>query len=466
MAKSKTSQRDERYELTRRNLIKWSVATGAALGVSRSKIFEILEKTAGKGVAFAASSQPINRTFDMEFGNGSLAWLTLFWPLPAIAKANNPKFSWHKPGMATDVAGTDRTLTIGPDTPWAKLPANKQVTAFLCGSNETHTNFAQSTTQIGGANLLALNSALQSALPAVIPTVTVGQGTTIGTAPGQSTVANVGNADGIVDLFNSAASRLTPTPGLLANSKDAALYKAHYQAFIQFNRASNRPTTTNGYNTATSAAQFLGTNLSDKLSVKPEDLTRYGVTGATRASAVQLARAMIIAVKAFKLGLTNGLVCKGPNDDPHGAFDGGDVNVFPAQLKAVFDGFMTDLQTTLDDNTQKPLSDNIVITMKGDTYKNPTNNAGWGDGTPGNTNIVYVYSSGQLYSGWFGDVSAANQVQGVGADGKLTTYNGANTAKYAMSSVLYATAIGDTRAIQSFVGGTNVSGIFGRPKQI
>src|SRR4051794_17731374 len=176
MAKSQTSKRDERHELTRRALIKWSVAAGAALGVSRSKIYEILERTAGKGVAYAASAQPINRTFDIEFGNGSLSWMTLFWPLPAIAAAatatNN--LSWHKPGMQTVVAGTDRPLTIGPDTPWAKLPANKQVTAFLCGSNETHTNFAQSTNTIAGNSLLAGNAALQTALTAMIPTVTVG----------------------------------------------------------------------------------------------------------------------------------------------------------------------------------------------------------------------------------------------------------------------------------------------------
>ena len=465
MAKSQTSKRDEKHELTRRALIKWSVAAGAALGVSRSKIYEILERTAGRDVAFAASSQPINRTFDIEFGNGALAWMTLFWPLPAIAAAATPNnnLSWHKPGMQTVVQGTDRPLTIGPDTPWASLPANKQVTAFLCGNNETHTNFAQSTTQIGGSNLLALNSALQAALPAVIPTVTVGQGTTIGTAPGATVAANVGNADGIVDLFNSAASR---TGGLLANTNDAALFKAHYQAFIQLNRAANRPTTNIGYTTATSAAAFLGTNLSAKLAVTPEDLMRYGITGTTRNTVTALGRTMIIAVKAFKLGLTNGIVVPALRDDPHQAFDGGDVNVVPAQLKGIFDGFMNDLKATLDDNTSKPLSDNIVITMKGDTYKNPLNNQGWGDGTPGNTNIVYVYSSGQLMSGWFGDISAAGNVQGVGPDGKLTTYNGANTAKYAMASVLYATAIGDDRAIQGFVGGTTVSGVFGRPKQI
>ena len=465
MAKSQTSKRDEKHELTRRALIKWSVAAGAALGVSRSKIYEILERTAGKGVAFAASNQPINRTFDIEFGNGALAWMTLFWPLPAIAAAATPtnNFSWHKPGMQTVVQGTDRPLTIGPDTPWASLPANKQVTAFLCGNNETHTNFAQSTTQIGGSNLLALNTALQAALPAVIPTVTVGQGTTIGTAPGATVAANVGAADGIVDLFNSAASR---TGGLLANTSDAALYKAHYQAFIQLNRAANRPTTNIGYTTATSAAAFLGTNLSKQLAVAPEDLTRYGISGATRNTVTALGRTMIIAVKAFKLGLTNGIVVPALRDDPHGAFDNNDVATVPGQLKGIFDGFMNDLKATLDDNTQKPLADNIVITMKGDTYKNPLNNNGWGDGTPGNTNIVYVYSSGQLMSGWFGDVSATGVVQGAGPDGKLTTYNGANTAKLAMASVLYATAIGDDRAIQGFVGGQTVSGVTGRPKNI
>ena len=179
-----------------------------------------------------------------------------------------------------------------------------------------------------------------------------------------------------------------------------------------------------------------------------------------------LGRTMIIAVKAFKHGLTNGIVVPAMRDDPHGAFDNNDVAVVPGQLKGIFDGFMTDLQNTLDDTTRKPLADNIVITMKGDTYKNPLDNRGWADNTPQATNIVYVYSSGQLLSGWFGDVSAAGAVQGVGADGKLTTYNATNTAKYALASVLYATAMGDDRAIQGLVGGTTVSGFFGRPKQI
>lgn len=461
MAKSETSKRDEKRELTRRALIKWSIAAGTALGVSRSKICEILEGSAGKGVAYAAGNLPVTRSFDIENGNGGQAWMTQLWPIPAVASANNAAFSYNKPGMATLAAGTDKPLYEGPDTPWTFLPAQRKVTAFVCGNNETHTRFAQSTTQIGGANVLAVTNALQTALSSVIPTITVGQGTSIGTAPGATTAANVANADGIVDLFNSAASR---AGGLLTNSGDAELYRAQYQAFIQMNRAATRSSTRSSYVTAASAAQFLGTNLSTKLAATPDDLTRYGINAGTRANVAALGRAMIIAVKAFKLGLTNGLVVPGMADDPHGAFDSGDVNTVPAMLKAVFDGFMKDLQNTIDDVSGKSLADNTVITIKGDTYKNPFNKNGWGDGTPQNSNIVYVYSAGQLFSGWQGDITQ-NAVQGVGPDGKLTAYNGANTAKIALASVAYAVAKGDDRAIQNFVAGTTVSGIFGRPKQ-
>ena len=58
MAKSPFSKRDEQYEIGRRALIKWTVAAGAALGISRSKVFEILEGSAGKGIAFAAADSP------------------------------------------------------------------------------------------------------------------------------------------------------------------------------------------------------------------------------------------------------------------------------------------------------------------------------------------------------------------------------------------------------------------------
>ena len=157
----------------------------------------------------------------------------------------------------------------------------------------------------------------------MIPVITIGDAT-LGTAPGAPVGDHVDNADGIVGLFNSAASR---AGGLLSKSRDAKLYKAHYDAFIQLNRAANRSTTKASYTTASGAAQFLGTNLAAKLAITPADLTRYGINGNTRGNVAAIGRALIVAVKAFKMGLTNSVVMPAMRDDPHGAFDGGVGNV-------------------------------------------------------------------------------------------------------------------------------------------
>jgi hypothetical protein len=458
MAKSKTSQRDEKHELTRRALIKWSVAAGAALGVSRSKIFDILEGTAGKGVAFAASEHATTRSVHIADGNGGGAWYQLFWPQVDIAKARNPSFAWHKVGMEQVVAGTPNPLVVGPDTPWTNLPAQRQVTAFLCGNNETHTRRPQSPVTLNGNNIFAIATALQSSSPSVVPVVTINDAT-IGTAPGAATAANVANADGIVGLFNSAASR---AGGLLANTADAQLYKAHYDAFFQLNRASSRSTVKPAFTTADGAAKFLGTNLSAQLSVTTDDLNRYGVVGG-RNNIVAMARALIITVKAFKMGLTNSVVLPGMGDDPHGAFDG-DVNTVPAALKKVFDAFMLDLTNTHDDATQVSLADDTVITFTTDTTKNPLVANGWPDNTQANSNVVYVYSAGHLKPGWNGSIDRTGAVQGFGADGKPAAYNGAMTAKYATASIAYAIAKRDERAIANFANGTTIGGIFGNLK--
>jgi hypothetical protein len=459
MAKSQTSRRDEQHELTRRALIKWSVAAGAALGVSRSKIFDILEGTAGKGVAFAAAEHATTRSVHIADGNGGGAWYQLFWPQVDVALAANPQFAYHKPGMAKLVPGTANPLASGPDTPWANLPAQRQVTAFLAGTNETHTRQPQSPVTLNGNNIFAIATALQSSSPSVVPVVTINDAK-LGTAPGAAAAANVANADGIVGLFNSAASR---AGGLLAKTTDAQLYRAHFDAFFQLNRAASRSTVKPSFLTADGAATFLGTNLAAKLQVTPDDLTRYGVNAA-RTNVVQIARALIITVKAFKMGLANSVVLPGMGDDPHGAFTSGDVNTVPAQLKGVFDAFMDDLTRTVDDSTQVALADDTVITFTTDTTKDVLVANGWPDNTQANTNVVYVYSAGHLKSGWFGSIDRNGTVQGFGADGKPTTYNGANTAKFATASIAYAIAKRDERAISTFANGTTIGGIFGNLK--
>ena len=460
MAKSQTTKRDEHHDLSRRALIKWSIAAGAALGVSRSKIFDILETTAGKGVAHAAAENATTRSVSIVAGNGGLAWFSLFWPHIDIAQAGNNNFAWHRPGQGQVMPGTFRPLFIGPDTPWANLPAQRQVTVFTCGANETHTNNPTSVTGLGGSNIFSINAALQRAAPSVIPIVTIG-GQAIGTAPGAPAAANVANADGIVGLFNSAASQAN---GILAQARDAELYKAHYDAFTQLNRAANRSTTKSAYLTASGAAQFLGTNLAARLQIQPADLQRYGIGGNTATKVANIGRAFIVAVKAFKMGLTNSIVLPALRDDPHGAFDGGEVNTTPAAMKAVFDGFMADLTSTVDDNTLKSLADDTVITIHGDTTKNPRARGGWPDGSPGNTNTVYVYSAGHLKSGHFGSIDRNGAVRGFTDSGGDANYNGAQTARTALAAIAYATAKRDERLIQTFANGIPISGGIGNPK--
>lgn len=457
MAKSPFAKREESYELTRRALIKWTVAAGAALGVSRSKIFDILEGTAGKGTAMAAAANPTTRSFHIVAGNGGLAWFQLLWPQVDVAMANNPNFAWHKPGQAQLVAGTYKPLAIGPDTPFADMPAAKQWTGFLCGNNETHTGQPTSTTLLNGSNIHAIAAVLQAANPSVIPAISVGQ-TSLGTAPGAPVAAQVGSADEAVGLFNSAASR---AGGLLATSSHASLYKAQYDAFAQLNRAANRSTTKKSYVTASGAAGFLGTNLAAKLAITQEDLTLYGIDGNTRNNVRQIGQMMIFAVKAYKMGLTNAIVIPAMNDDPHGAFGDGSVNTVPAQLKKVFDGFKTHLTNTTDDVTLQTLIDDITITISGDTTKDAFAASGWPDGTKRNSNMIFTYSSGHLKSGWFGRLTSNQDAEGFDANGAAATYNGPQQARYALASIAYAIAKRDERAISAFANGITISDKFG-----
>jgi hypothetical protein len=445
MAKSPFSKRDEQYELSRRALIKWTVAAGAALGVSRSKVFDILEGTAGKGVAFAASGNPTHRSVHIVAGNGGLAWFQLLWPHPEIAQAGNNNFAWHRPGQGQLMGGTNRSLFIGPDTPFANLSPQRQMTCFIAGTNDTHTAVPRAGSQLNGASIFAVASVLQAQTPTVIPIIQVGDAT-VGTAPGFGQATQVGNGAAIVGLFNSAASR---AGGLLSQMGDANLYKAQYDAFAQLNRAANRSTQRASYTTASSAAKFLGTNLAEQLQITDADRAMYGLNGNTRGNVRAIAETLIVSVKSFKMGLTNAVVLPAMRDDPHGAFNG-DINIVPAQLKGVMDGFMRHLTATVDDVTGKALADDIVFTISGDTTKDPRNRAGWPDGTAANSNVIYVFGNGHLHTGWMGNYGANGTVQGLLPNGQLGAYSPQNTAQLANASVAYAIAKRDQRSINQF----------------
>ena len=464
MAKSQTSKRDEEHELTRRALMKWSLAAGAALGVSRAKVVEILEKTAGKGLAFAAAEPTVTRSVQMIWNNGGLAWTTQLFPYPDLAQTGNAQFALAKPGTVQVVAGTKKPLVRTADSPFATLSPQRQMTVFLAGNNETHTSTPQSTGSLGGSNLQGVISSLQAGQPSVIPVITIGN-TGYAPAAGSPGASQVPNADGIVNLFNSAASR---AGGILSMSKDANLYKAHYDAFAQLNRAANRSTTKASYVTASGAAGFLGTNLAAKLAITPADLTRYGITGNTRGNVAAIGRNLIVAVKAFKMGLTNSVSMLAMGDDPHGAFAGGvgnrDADVVPGQLKAVFDAFMADMVATTDDVTNRSLSDDFTMAWWGDTPKDYRNQGGWPDGSAQNHNLMYIWGGGRLYTGWFGNVDRNGNVTGIDAAANPVAYNGANMARTAAATLAYSVVKGDERLIAPFANGVKIGGVTGVPK--
>jgi hypothetical protein len=458
MSTSLTSERDAERDLSRRALLKWTVAAGAALGVSRSRVFDVLARAGGAALADTAACHATNRSVHIVAGNGGFAWFQLLWPHNDVAAARSGRFAFHAPGQETMAAGTSRPLTLGPQAPWRALPGARQVTAFMAGNNETHTVTPSSSSTLAGSSIFAVAAALQQTNSSVVPTIAVGDAP-FGAAPGAPRVTRVGGPDQIVGLFDSAASR---AGGLLATTAHADLYQAHYEALVSLNRAANRSTTTAAYATGKTAARLLGTNLSSALAVTPDDLVRYGVDAGTRAPIQDLARTLIITVKAFKLGLTSSVVVPAMKDDPHGAFN--DMNALTATVTAlgkVLDAFRADLAAAPDDQCAgQSLADSLVLSIHGDTPKDPLERNAWPDGTQQNANWTYVLGGGLLKTGWFGGIDRNGGVRGFDpATGNDAAYDGGAAARAATAAIAYAIARGDLRRVGDFASGVNLTGI-------
>ncbi|MFT3698859.1 MAG: hypothetical protein QM831_37275 [Kofleriaceae bacterium] len=471
MAKKLSTVRDEEREVSRRALIKWSLAAGAALGVGRGKIVEILEKTAGKRTAEAAATSTTKRSVHIRAGTGGLAWWQLMWPHNDVAAAKNTAFAWPQQFFSgtqtkvlTGVGG--QKLTTGPNSAFASLDATKQWTAVMGGSNEQHTQTPISIARsVSAGSMFAIASVLQNEVASVVPVITV-DNQDFGTAPGAGQPSIVPTADDIVGLFNSVASR---SNHLLANSVHADLYRAQYQTLASLNRASTLSTTKTAYHTARSAATFLGTNLAAQLQLSAADLTAYGLdstefnaisgnsgNGLQKDMVMTFGKTLAVTAKAFALGLTSSVVVPAMSDDPHGAFGSGgmltnnSLNVL-VSLQRIMDGFMADLATKTDKVTTEKLSDNIVITIEGDTPKTPVDNNTWPDTTASNSNWGYIYSGGSLKSGWFGGIDRNNNAKGFDpGTGAVATLDNDKGAKALVTAAAYAIAKGDKRRVGDF----------------
>lgn len=452
-------ERDRHYHMTRRSLIKWSAGVGAALGLPRWKVFEALEVAGGSALAQDASCHPTARSVHIVAGSGGFAWFQLLWPHNDVAAAGNGNFAFHAPGEQTMAQGTDKPLTLGPEAPWKDVPGKFQVTAMMAGSNETHTRSPNSASSIdGGVSMMAACASMQTTNPTLVPVIAISDAP-FGDAAGAPRVSRVGAADQIVDLFNSAASR---EGGLLANAADAELYDAHYKAFLQLNAAAGTPALVSPYATGKTASAFLGTNLASQLQPSNDDLMRYGVNGGTPTKLSEIAKALIITAKAFAMGLTSSVMVPAMRDDPHGAFnDPNNLRNTVATLGQILDAFRADLMAIPDPTCSgKMLGDTTVMSIHGDTPKTPLNRNGWPDGTPGNSNWMYVLGAGHLKTGWFGGIRRDGSVIGWNpATGEDANVASATTANAASAAVAYAVAKGDMRRVGEFYRGDAISGV-------
>jgi len=115
--------------------------------------------------------------------------------------------------------------------------------------------------------------------------------------------------------------------------------------------------------------------------------------------------------------------------------------------------------------SSKTLADALVITISGDTYKQPFNRKNWGDGTPGGSNILYVMGAGYVKTGWFGELVDANTVRGwdieTGNTNAALNFQQvrANLGRAAGAAALFAVAKGDMRRVKDFYNGPDIAGI-------
>jgi len=441
---------------SRRDFLRWSAAVAAALGLERSRYLNVLGEHGGEALADVAAGLKRQKWFHFNGGTGGLAWAQTLWPVPGVATSTNAAYAFHELGKAVKVAGTTKDLYYASQSPYQKLSAAKQVTCMVGGQNRAHTNTPPLLAG-AGVDLLASIAALGLADSALLPVIQIGNAS-FGAAPGAPAVASVGNADAMVDLFNSAASK-----ALLVKPEDASLHEAYYKAFLGLNAAAGRSTNIKQLGISKVAVNLLGKNLSDQLRPSAADLTDFGVTGATPTNVQGIAKAVIIGLNAFKLGLTNMVIVPFMLDDPHGAFAGGDAAVATRaqQLGTIFDAMMKKAATIQDPaGGSKALSESLGWSLAGDTPKQAYNRNGWPDGSPGNSNHIYCFGNGFLKTGWFGDVQTGtangwSAETGAVVPGKTS----AQTENEAVAAVLYAVAKGDAREVNNFARVPSLAGV-------
>jgi hypothetical protein len=423
----------------RRKFLKWCTAAAAVMGLERTGMLNALSGTAGVAAADALTLHT-RRFIGMVAGNGGFAWFQLIWPHVDVATGTNPAYALHAMGQ-TRAAATQKPFFYTPESPFQDAGANWQVSAFMAGSNETHTAAPISASSIAsGVGMFAGIAAEQKTrLSTLIPVVANDRmRVSYQAADNAPPIAAVPNSDGVVALFSSAASGR-----LLKQAEDARLYEATYKAFSSLASSQKCTHDLAGFRTGQVASNVLGNNFASRLTMSQADLQRYGVIGAP-GNMVNFAKDLWMALRLFQYDLSAMYLMNAFNDDPHGAFAAGDVapQQRAAVLGKIFDAFRADAASIPDPSAPGlSLADNLVFSVTGDTPKNPLQRMGWPDGTPRNSNWIYVMGNGYLKTGWHGGVRADGSVDSwdpaTGADIKNPAGEATSKATNAAAAAAY-----------------------------
>lgn len=444
---------------SRRDFIKGVFAASAALGLGPTRALEMLDHMGGTALADQAAPYFM---VNIVLGTGALSRATVIWPVPRVIEQNQPNFAidgverFQKAALPAGRTLYNRVVDGKPvfgSKPWS---------VFVAGTSNAHSAFPAfngntvQITQGGNANMFAAAAQIQTALHALIPAIGVQNGAqnpnynpVPAGAPAPSIVPN-GRA--MVGLFSSAASQLATR---LKPDANQALFSQYYTAFLGLARWAGRPTYERVRSDVGTAMGLVVKNLTSELEVKPGQVAQWGGGIAESDDRLRaITEVLIVTSNAFRLGLTAQVTLPAFNDDPHGAFAGNPTSLF--------DGFARSLQSFQNtcDNTKDPVAsqkrvgDRLVMTLSGDTTKDPFERSGWPDGTPGGMNLLFVQGAGHIQPGWIGDVTPNSRVNWDPNTGK----NDGNQptglcTSAACGAVLYAVAGGSKDAVRNYYNG-------------
>lgn len=466
---------------SRRDFVASVVTASAALGLGPTRAFEILEKMGGS--ALAQTSLIKRRSVNIVGGTGAHAWFTMLWPVPRVISGFASGFAYDNPQMAvksTSAAVESRTLytrkSAGGNALWSTYGDKKLVTAMVCGNSSAHSVAATNTLNIpdgvgGTVGLFAGEAAIQSTLKALVPVIGIkfnGTDMPYGNAPGKPNPASVANANAMVGLFSSAASRLANRLQVKANQD---LYGLYHKAFLGLTRTADSITYSRALADSRVAVDLLAQNLGSQLKPAVGQVNQWvagpgqSPVAPQKQSLNDLAESLIVTANAFKLGLTAQVNIPFANDDPHGAFaDPNAAGITANQMANILESFLAELDKSADPSPGaggKKLSETVVMTFSGDTPKEPFIASGWPDSTPAGKNWIYVMSQGRMKPGWFGDIRSGAATDFDPASGSLVTGTiaGNTVLDGALAAILYAVTGGDDRAVRDVVANANYMGL-------